>query len=148
MQFNAENLNKVFHGFGQAKFAHGGSILSSSQFTLLSQLPLNTMFSLKVVKIDSKISFVNLNLQHTLYVKSFFKKIKKKSKEPHKNESESDIDFLSTRGVEANIFSLQKSCPGVNFISILRTVFTRTNPKSVNIQSGCQYLFVLWNLGT
>jgi len=56
MQFNTENLNKVFHGFGQAKFANGGSILSSSQFTLLSQLPLKTMLSLKVVKIDSKIS--------------------------------------------------------------------------------------------
>jgi len=24
----------VFHGFGQAKFANGGSILGSSQFTL------------------------------------------------------------------------------------------------------------------
>jgi len=44
----------VFHGFGQAKFAHGGSILGSNQFTLLHQLPLKTMFDLKVVKIDSK----------------------------------------------------------------------------------------------
>ncbi len=26
---------RVFHGFGQAKFAYGGSILSSSQFTLM-----------------------------------------------------------------------------------------------------------------
>jgi len=47
---------RVFHGFGQAKFAYGGSILGSSQFTLLPQLPLKTMLSVKVVKIDSKIS--------------------------------------------------------------------------------------------
>jgi len=30
----------VFHGFGKAKFAYGGSILGSSQFILLPQLPL------------------------------------------------------------------------------------------------------------
>jgi len=46
----------VFQGFGQAKFAYGGSILDWSQFTLLPQLPLKMMLSLKVVKIDSKIS--------------------------------------------------------------------------------------------
>jgi len=46
----------VFHGFGQSKFAYGGSILGSSQFTLLPQLPLNMMLSLKVVRIDTKIS--------------------------------------------------------------------------------------------
>jgi len=28
----------VFHGFGQAKFADGGSILGSSQFTQLPQV--------------------------------------------------------------------------------------------------------------
>jgi len=28
----------AFHGFGQAKFAYGGSILGSSRFTLLPQL--------------------------------------------------------------------------------------------------------------
>ncbi len=33
-------LYRVFHGFGQAKFAYGGSILGSSQFTLLLQLSL------------------------------------------------------------------------------------------------------------
>jgi len=44
------------HGFGQAKFAYGGSILGSGQFTLLPQLPLKTMLSLKVVKYYSKIS--------------------------------------------------------------------------------------------
>ncbi len=40
-------LDRVFHGFGQTKFACGGSVLGSSQFTLLSQLPLKTMLSLK-----------------------------------------------------------------------------------------------------
>jgi hypothetical protein len=44
----------VFHGFGQAKFAYGGSILGSSQFTLLPQLPLKMMLGLKVVKFDKK----------------------------------------------------------------------------------------------
>jgi len=43
----------VFHGFGQAKSAHGGSILGPSQITLLPQLPLKTMLSLKVIKSDS-----------------------------------------------------------------------------------------------
>jgi hypothetical protein len=42
----------VFHGFGQAKLAYGGSILSSIYFTLLPQLPLKTMLYLKVVKSD------------------------------------------------------------------------------------------------
>ncbi len=46
---------RVFHGFGQAKFADGGSILGSSLLTLLPQLPLQTMLDLKVAKIDSKI---------------------------------------------------------------------------------------------
>jgi len=45
----------VFHGFGQAKFADGGLILGSSQFTLLPLLPLKTSLDIKVVKIDSKI---------------------------------------------------------------------------------------------
>ncbi len=44
----------MFHGFGQAKFAYGGSILGSSQFTLLPQLPVKAMVDLKVVKIDSE----------------------------------------------------------------------------------------------
>jgi len=48
--------SKRFEDLGQAKFAYGCSILGSSQFTLLPQLPLKTMLlSLKVVKIDSKI---------------------------------------------------------------------------------------------
>jgi len=60
-----EPLNyRAFHGIGQAKFAYGVSILGWSQFTLLPQLPLKMMLSLKVVKIDSKYStrFINLNL--------------------------------------------------------------------------------------
>jgi len=48
---------RVFHGFGQAKFADGGSILGWSQLSLLSlsEQPLKTTLDLKVVKIDSKI---------------------------------------------------------------------------------------------
>ncbi len=34
-------ISTVFHRFGQAKFADGGSILGSSQFTQLPQLPQN-----------------------------------------------------------------------------------------------------------
>jgi len=36
----------VFHGFGQSKFADGGSILGSSQFTVLAPAPskINTQF--------------------------------------------------------------------------------------------------------
>ncbi len=45
----------VFHRFGQAKFAHGGSILSSGQFLLLPERPLETTLAIKVFKIDSKI---------------------------------------------------------------------------------------------
>jgi len=46
---------RAFHRFGQAKFDYGGSILGSSRFSMLPQLPLKTMLDLKVVKIDSKI---------------------------------------------------------------------------------------------
>jgi len=46
----------VFHGFEQAKYPDGGLVLGASQFTILPQLSLKTMLSLKVVKIDSKIS--------------------------------------------------------------------------------------------
>jgi len=46
---------RAFLGFGQAKFPHGGSVLGSSQFTVLPQLPLEMMLDSKVVKIDSKI---------------------------------------------------------------------------------------------
>jgi len=33
--------------------------------------------------------------------------------------------------------------PGIIFINILRADFTRANPKSIKIQSNCQYLFAL-----
>jgi len=46
---------RAFQKFGQAKFPNGGSVLGSSQLSLLPQLPLKTMLGLKVVKIDSKI---------------------------------------------------------------------------------------------
>jgi hypothetical protein len=46
------SIYRVFRGFRQAKFANGGSIFGSSQFTELPQLPLKTMLSLRMVKID------------------------------------------------------------------------------------------------
>jgi hypothetical protein len=45
----------VFQGFSKAKSANGGSILSSSQFLILPQLPQKIKFASKVVKVDSKI---------------------------------------------------------------------------------------------
>jgi len=53
--YELQKTNKYyleFHGFGQAKFAFGGSVLGASQFTQLPQLPLKTALNLKVVKID------------------------------------------------------------------------------------------------
>jgi hypothetical protein len=44
----------VFQGFSKAKFAYGGSILSSSQFLILPQLPQKMKLKSKVVKIDPK----------------------------------------------------------------------------------------------
>jgi hypothetical protein len=45
----------VFHRFRPAKFAYGGSILSSSQFFILPQWPLKMTLAIKVVKIHPKI---------------------------------------------------------------------------------------------
>jgi hypothetical protein len=45
----------VFQGFSKAKFANGGSILSSSQFSILPQLAQKMKLTSKVVKVDSKI---------------------------------------------------------------------------------------------
>jgi hypothetical protein len=45
----------VFQGFRQAKSANGGSILSSSQFLILPQLPQRMDLTSKVIKVDSKI---------------------------------------------------------------------------------------------
>jgi hypothetical protein len=47
-----KNIYSVFHQLRQAKFAYGGSILSSSQFLLLPQ---KMELTIKVVKVDSKI---------------------------------------------------------------------------------------------
>ncbi len=35
-----KNQIRVFHRFGQAKFPDGGSVLGSSQFSIMPQLPL------------------------------------------------------------------------------------------------------------
>jgi len=52
-----EPYYRAFHRFGEAKFPDGaGSILGSSQFSILPKLPPKMMLSLKEVKIDSKIS--------------------------------------------------------------------------------------------
>ncbi len=48
-------LYSVFHRFMQAKFANGGSILSSSQFSILPQLTQKIKLASKVVKVDPKI---------------------------------------------------------------------------------------------
>jgi hypothetical protein len=48
--FLSENTGRLFRQFRQAKFANGGSILSSSQFLLLPQLPRKMEFATKVVK--------------------------------------------------------------------------------------------------
>ncbi len=48
-------LQSISRIWATAKFAYGGSILGSSHFTLLSQMPLKMMLDLKVVKIDLKI---------------------------------------------------------------------------------------------
>ncbi len=50
-----KNNYSVFHRFRQDKFAYSGSILSSSQFLLLPQLPQKMELASKVVKVDSKI---------------------------------------------------------------------------------------------
>jgi len=49
------NSSRAFHGFGQAQFPDGGSVLGSSQFSILPQLPPKIMLDSKVVKIDRKI---------------------------------------------------------------------------------------------
>ncbi len=66
---------REFNGFGQAKFPDGGSILGSSQFSILPQLPQKMMLGLKVVKIDSKISnlreSVTYSVDHKKYLFTF-----------------------------------------------------------------------------
>jgi hypothetical protein len=55
MYFNPQKVYSEFHRFRQAKFAFGGSILSSSQFSILPQLAQKMKLASKVVKVDSKI---------------------------------------------------------------------------------------------
>jgi len=53
-----DRFYRAYHGFGHAKFPDDGSVLSSSQFSILppSQLPPKILLDSKVVKIDTKIS--------------------------------------------------------------------------------------------
>jgi len=55
--FGESQFYRAFHRFGQAKFpdADGGSILGSSQFSILHQLPPKRLLDSKVVKINPKI---------------------------------------------------------------------------------------------
>jgi hypothetical protein len=53
----------VFQQFRQAKFAYGGSVLSLSQFSLLSQLPQKMKLASKVVKSDWKIIILHYKFQ-------------------------------------------------------------------------------------
>ncbi len=46
---------KAFHRLKQYKFPDGGSVLGSSQFSILPQLPPNILLNSKVVKINPKI---------------------------------------------------------------------------------------------
>jgi len=50
---------RVFQGFGQAKFPDGGSILGSSQLSLLSKLPQFKSGQNRIKKKSSR--FLNLN---------------------------------------------------------------------------------------
>ncbi len=54
-QFKVAISYSVFQGYSKAKSANGGSILSSSQFLKLPQLPQKIKLASKVVKVDSKI---------------------------------------------------------------------------------------------
>jgi hypothetical protein len=47
-------LYRAFQAFGQAKFPDGGSILGSSQFSILPKLRPKIQLVSKVVKIDPK----------------------------------------------------------------------------------------------
>jgi hypothetical protein len=47
-------IYRAFHRFGHAKFPDDGSILGSSQFLILPQLPPKILLNSKVVKIDPK----------------------------------------------------------------------------------------------
>jgi len=52
---------RVFNRFGQAKFPDGVSVLGSSQFSILPQLPRKTMLGLKVFKNQNRLKNKQLN---------------------------------------------------------------------------------------
>ncbi len=57
--------------------------------------------------------------------------------------------FFTTRGRFHQRFYVQFlraafTCPGLNFINILRTAFKFVNPQSIKILLSHQYLFTLW----
>jgi len=52
-----QHFYRAFDRFGQVKFPDDGSILGSSQFSILLQLPSKMLLNSKVVKIDQKIIF-------------------------------------------------------------------------------------------
>ncbi len=64
------NTYSMFHQLRQAKFDDGGSILNSSQFSILPQ---KMKLALKLVKIDTKKSsrYLYLNPWNWLYIKVF-----------------------------------------------------------------------------
>jgi len=51
--------------------------------------------------------------------------------------------FIEKMNVNIAFHGFEKAWPGLNFIDVLRTAFTLVAPKSVRIQSSCQYLFTL-----
>ncbi len=52
-------IYRAFHRFGHAKFPNDGSVLGSSQFPTLPQLPPKILLNSKLVKIDPKISILH-----------------------------------------------------------------------------------------
>jgi len=60
------DIYRAFHGFGQDKFAYGGSILGSSHFTQLSQLLLKMTLGVKMVKFDF---FKNNHIHLLIYIR-------------------------------------------------------------------------------
>jgi hypothetical protein len=61
MKFVIAYYYSVFQGFSKAKSDNGGSILSSSQFLILPQLPQKIKLASKVVKVDNHLATYDLN---------------------------------------------------------------------------------------
>ncbi len=73
LQSVAYKSYRVFHGFWQAKFSDGGSVLGSSQFLILPQLPPKILLDSKVLKINPKIIiWFRLSKSMTHFVATFF----------------------------------------------------------------------------